>query len=301
MNKYFIPLILILSITVKSFSQNIDSLVFFDYKIIPHQYQYKGTKVEEISGIEYSGTPEKYYLLPQSDFAPHYFLCTIEEHNDQISWYLDSVINLNAKNFDGESVRFNKKDKSIYLSEELKKQSFIKKTDSSGNLKTILQSDSMQKFNRGWEGICFDTNYNNLFISLEQSYNKPITDILKFNLSTGKIDTFKYKLDVLPNDTKNDNGITEILCINDSTLIVLERDWQKSTKHTSVRVYKTEINYKTKKAVKTKCLFNFDNLYFKPDNVEGMTFNADRSKIIFVTDDNKSKHQQTQIICFTIK
>ncbi len=292
--------ILITSFTKLSLSQNIDTLIFCDYKIIPLHYQFEGTTVEEISGIDYSGTPGKYFLLPQSDFDPHYFLCTIEEHHNQISWYLDSVISLNANDFDGESIRYNKKNNKIYLTEELKTSSYLKKADSDGNIKTLLESDKRQKFNRGWEGMCFDNEYKNLFISLEQSYNKPITDILKYNLSSLKIDTFKYELDILPNDTQNDNGITEILYLNDSTLLVLERDWQKSTKHTSVRVYKTKIDYKTKKVNKVKCLVNFDNLYFKPDNIEGMTFNADRSKIIFVSDDNKSKHQQTQIICFKV-
>lgn len=283
------------------FAQNIDTLIFCDYKIVPLHYRYQNTTVEEISGIDYAGVPGKYFLLPQSKSSPHYFLCTIkEEKNNQIYWYLDSVISLNAKDCDGESIRLNQKTHKIWLTEELKTQSFLKTIDSKGNIKTILQSDDNQKRNRGWEGMAFDKDYKNIFISLEQSYNRPNTHILKFNAASGKIDTFQYKLDVLPNDTNNDNGITEILFINDFTLLVLERDWQKTTKHTSVRVYKCKINYLNKEVSKIKCLFNFDNLYFKPDNVEGMTFNADRSKIIFVTDDNKNKHQQTQIICFKI-
>ncbi len=301
MKRLFILIILTVFFTGKLFTQNIDTLIFYDYKIIPLHYKFQNTVFEEISGIDYAGIPGKYYLLPQSDFNPHYFLCTINEHKNQITWHLDSVISINAKDFDGESIRLNQKTHEIFLTEELTKQSFLKKINSDGTVKTILQSDSSQKFNRGWEGMTFDNTYENLFISLEQSYNKPITDILKYNISSGKIDTFKYKLDILPDDTRNDNGITEILYVNDTSLLILERDWQKSTKHTSVRVYNGIIDYETKKVKKTKCLFNFDNLYFKPDNVEAMTFNADRSKILFMTDDNKSKHQQTQIICFKIE
>lgn len=301
MKKPIFTLIFFLSLFSQSFSQNIDTLIFCDYKIIPHNYKFQNFVAEEISGITYAGTPGQYFLLPQSDYAPHYFLCTIKEYNNQIYWYLDSVIKINAKDFDGESIRLNQITNEVFLTEELKKQSFLKKTDATGNLKLILQSDSSQKFNRGWEGMDFDNSFKNIFISLEQYYNKPITYILKYNISSGKIDTLKYSLDELPNDTKNDNGITEILCVDDTTLIILERDWQKSTKHTAVRVYKCNIDYSKKEVLKTKCLFNFDNLYFKPDNVEGMTFNANRTKVIFVTDDNKSRHQQTQIICFKIQ
>ena len=301
MKKLFILITLTIFFSGKLFTQNIDTLIFFDYKIIPLHYQFQNTVVEEISGIDYAGTPGKYYLLPQSKSAPHYFLCTIDEYKNQISWHLDSVIKIKAKDFDGESIRLNQKTNEIFLTEELKKQSFLKKINTDGSIKTILQSDSVQKFNRGWEGMTFDNTYENLFISLEQTYNKPITDILKYNMSSGKIDTFKYTLDILPDDTRNDNGITEILYVNDTTLLILERDWQKSTKHTAVRVYKGIIDYETKKVKKTKCLYNFDNLYFNPDNVEAMTFNADRSKIMFMTDNNRNKHQQTQIICFSIK
>ena len=301
MKKTTFILILFFSLISQSFSQNIDTLIFSDYKIIPLHYKFQNTVVEEISGITYAGTPGKYFLLPQSDYNPHYFLCTIKEHNNQIYWYLDSVITINAKNFDGESIRLNKKTNEVFLTEELKKQSYLKKTNAAGNLKIVLQSDSSQKFNRGWEGMDFDSSFENIFISLEQSHNKPITHILKYNISSGKIDTLKYTLDILPHDTKNDNGITEILYVNETTLLVLERDWQKSTNHTSIRVYKCNIDYAKKDVLKTKCLVNFDNLHFKPDNVEGMTFNANHTRIIFVTDDNKSKHQQTQIICFKIQ
>jgi len=294
-----LPLLFTLFIA-QSFSQDIDTLIFCDYKIIPLHYQYKETSVEEISGIEYAGVPGKYFLLPQTDYAPHYFLCTIEEHNKQLTCFFDSIITINAKDFDGESIRLNRKTNELFLSEELKKQSLIKKIDSEGNIKTILKSDSLQKYNRGWEGMCFNPNFTDLFISAERTYDSKNTHILRYNLKSHDIDTLSYQLDLLPNDTRLDNGITEILCVNDTTLLVLERAWQKSIKHTSVRVYKVEINFTTKEAKKTKLLFNFDNLYFNTDNVEGMTFNSDRTKLLFVTDDNKNKHQETQIICFKI-
>ncbi len=301
MNKTIILFTILISLITQSFSQNIDTLIFCDYKIIPLHYRYKNTVVEEISGIDNTKIPDKYFLLPQSDSDPHYFIGTIKEFDNQIFWHLDSIIPINAKDFDGESIRLNQKTNEIFLTEELKKQSFLKKINRDNKIITILKSDSSQKYNRGWEGMDFDDDFENIFISKEQSYNRPYTNILKYNISTEKIDTFKYKLDILPDDLKNDNGITEILYVNDTTLIVLERDWQKMSKHTAVRVYKCKINYTKKEITKTKCLFNFDNLYFKADNVEAMTFNNTRTKIIFMTDDNKNKHQQTQIICFKIK
>jgi len=301
MKKIILISALFILLITQSFSQHIDTLIFCDYKIIPPHYQLKGTSVEEISGIEYAGVPGKYFLLPQTDYAPHYFLCTIQEQNNQITWYFDSIITIKAKDFDGESIRLNQKTNELFLAEELKKQSFIKKFDSKGNIKTILKSDSLQKYNRGWEGMCFNPDFTDLFISTERTYDLKNTHILKYNLKNHNIDTLLYQLDLLPDDTRLDNGITEILCVNDTTLLVLERAWQKSIKHTSVRVYKTEINYTTKEIKKSKLLFNFDNLYFNPDNVEGMTFNSDRTKLLFITDDNKNKHQQTQIICFKIQ
>ncbi len=294
-------LIILILLIIQSYSQTIDTLIFCDYRIVPNNYQFNNTVVEEISGIEYAGKDNQYYLLPQSDTLPKVFLLTIEEKNNQLNWTIDSIIKINEYAFDGESVRLNHKTNEIFLSEELKKQSFISKLTSDNKTELILVSDNRQKYNRGWEGMSFDNNFENLYISLEQSYNKPITEILKYHLKTGKIDTFSYQLDVLPNDTKNDNGITEISIFDDSTLIILERDWQKSTKHTSVRVFKGKINKQKKTVEKIKCLSNFDDLYFKVDNIEGMTFNADKSKMIFVSDNNKNKHQQTQIICFDVK
>jgi len=278
-------------------AQNTDTLIFCDYKIIPLNYRTGNTVAGEFSGIEYAGEPGKYFILPQCDSLPHYYLFDIKMRKNQICWTIDSIIYINAKSFDGESIRRNPVTGEIFLTEELKRISYLKKINKSGKPETVTASDGMQKFNRGWEGSAFSPDGKYMFISLERSRDKTATHILKYNMQTGQSDTLKYNLDLLPNDTYLDNGITEILCINDSSLLVCERAWQKSINHTSVRIYKALINTNTNKIAK-KLIFDFDNLYFNVDNVEGMTFNADRSKIIFVTDNNNNKHQQTQIICF---
>ncbi len=300
MKNMLLTLIFSLLILSKSFSQDIDTLIFCDYKTVPFGYQYKNTKIEQLSAIEYAGIPGKYFLLPQSKHDLHYFLCTIEEKNEQITWYIDSIIRIETTKFDGEAIRLNPRTNILFFTEERLKKSFLKTLNSNGEIQTLLENNLFQKFNKGWEGLTFDTTFKNLYISVEQTHKKPFTHILKYNLETKKVDTLRYRLDILPDDKTNDNGITEILYCGKNTLLVLERAWQKSVKQTSVRVYKCKINSKKKEVEKIKCIADFNDLYFKADNVEGMTFNADKSKIIFITDDNANKHQQTQIICFKL-
>ena len=86
------------------------------------------------------------------------------------------------------------------------------------------------------------------------------------------------------------------------------KSWKniKSEKRTSVRVYKAKIPNVEECSYlfeKTKLLTSFNDLPndFKLDNVEGVCLSASGKELIFVSDNNKSSRQQTQLICMKIK
>ncbi|PTH55731.1 hypothetical protein BU599_12015 [Staphylococcus arlettae] len=135
---------------------------------------------------------------------------------------------------------------------------------------------------------------------------------------------YAYPLDAIPEKPgKNkdaNNGITEILAINDHEFLALERasvqaEDNSYTNH--VKVYK----YSTENATNIKNMLSLKNHKVQPlkkqlvtslnktdlkhiDNVEGITFGKKlpngHDTLVLVADNNFNKEQQTQIIAFEV-
>ena len=160
--------------------------------------------------------------------------------------------------------------------------------------------------NSGFEGLSFNSSGTKMYVSFERpEIENNVTKIREYDLINDSYVDYKYFLDDVPQDTKKDNGITELLIVNDSTLIVVERAYLRSVGKTSVRVYEARIpgnNKNIDSIEKTQLLTRFNDLPdgYELDNIEGVCFSASGKELIFISDNNKRRTQQTQFICMKI-
>lgn len=198
----------------------------------------------------------------------------------------------------------------------------------------FTKTESGPRKNALFEGLTYADHYKTLYASLEEplyqdgpqaafEYDKALTRILKFDVATKKnIAQYAYNLGELPvkptveNDW-NVNGISEILAINNHTLLVMERAWAKGhDDHAFLKLYLVDLNdaeneidnasflKNPPKPLSKKLLFDFDTLNRHIDNFEGVTFgpklaNGHRS-LIFCVDNNFGKSQVQQFFLFEI-
>lgn len=188
--------------------------------------------------------------------------------------------------------------------------------------------------NAFFEGLSYADDYKTLYASLEeplyqdgqQSYfgfDKALTRILKFDVAKGEnVAQYAYNLDALPiNPTEksdwNLNGISEILTVNNHTLLVVERAWAKGRDdHSFVKLYLVDLNgaenvidnpsfvKNPPKPLIKKMLFDFDSLNMHIDNIEGVTFGPKlpngHDTLIFCVDNNFRKSQIQQFFLFEV-
>ncbi|WP_165953180.1 esterase-like activity of phytase family protein [Pedobacter changchengzhani] len=188
--------------------------------------------------------------------------------------------------------------------------------------------------NSVFEGLSFADNYQTLYASVEEplyqdgpksayKFDKALTRILKFDVKTKKNTAqYAYNLDAMPvqptmENSWNVNGISEILAINNHTLLVIERAWAKGyDDKTFVRLYlvnlkgaENEINNPSfitnpPQPLKKKLLFNFDTLNMHIDNIEGITFGPKlpngNNTLVFCVDNNFAKNQTQQFFLFEV-
>lgn len=124
----------------------------------------------------------------------------------------------------------------------------------------FTKGESGPRKNALFEGLSFADSYKTLYVSLEEPlyqdgrkasyhFDGALTRILKFDV-TSKRNTAQYaynlgELPVLPtvDSDWNLNGISEILAVNNHTLLVVERGWAKGNDdHTFVKLYLVDLN-----------------------------------------------------------
>ena len=188
--------------------------------------------------------------------------------------------------------------------------------------------------NAFFEGLTYADHYKTLYASLEEplyqdgkqshfGYDKALTRILKFDVKNKKNTAqYAYNLDALPiqptvESDWNINGISEILAVNDHTLMVMERAWAKGRDdHSFVKLYLVDLNQAENvidnpsfvksppKPLTKKLLFDFDTLNMHIDNIEGVTFGPKLSNghqsLIFCVDNNFGKAQIQQFFLFEV-
>lgn len=188
--------------------------------------------------------------------------------------------------------------------------------------------------NAFFEGLTYADHYKTLYASLEEplyqdgeqshfGYDKALTRILKFDVKSKRNTAqYAYNLDALPikptvESDWNINGISEILAVNDHTLMVMERAWAKGRDdHSFVKLYLVDLNQAENvmhnpsfvkfppKPLAKKLLFDFDSLKMHIDNIEGVTCGPKlpngHQSLIFCVDNNFSKTQVQQFFLFEV-
>lgn len=162
------------------------------------------------------------------------------------------------------------------------------------------------------DGPRIDTHYNGSYLRLFglDRFNKKVVGEYAYQpdkVAQGPIPSSGYRI----------NGISEILFLDSSRLLVMERSYSTGRKGCTIKIFlvsfqnatdvgqvESLVNRKDFKPVEKKLLFNLDNLGRYIDNVEGMCFgpklpNGKRS-LILVSDDNFSNIQETQLFLFEV-
>ena len=198
----------------------------------------------------------------------------------------------------------------------------------------FTKTESGPRKNALFEGLTYADDYKTLYASLEEplyqdgpqaafEYEQALTRILKFDVPTKKnVAQYAYKLGALPvkptiDNDWNVNGISEILAVNNHTLLVMERAWAKGhDDHTFLKLYLVDLNgaqneidnasfaKNPPKPLSKKLLFDFDTLNRHIDNFEGVTFGPKLANghhsLIFCVDNNFGKSQVQQFFLFEI-
>ncbi|SFD32825.1 Uncharacterized conserved protein [Chitinophaga sp. CF118] len=224
------------------------------------------------------------------------------------------------------------KDPGVY---EINKNGYFTDSFAIPSLFRMQATNAGPRRNGTFEGLGFTSDGRYLFVSLEEPRYEDgpragFTDttayirILKYDLHTRQpVAQFAYKLAPVahrpvPADKFYTNGISDILVLSDTQLLIMERSFSIGTKDCTIRLFVANLDHATDVSnihslqatkvftpVKKTPLFNFDSLHTYVDNVEGMTFgprlpNGHRS-IIFVADNNFSAEEEMQFYLFEVE
>lgn len=186
-----------------------------------------------------------------------------------------------------------------------------------------------------FEGLGFTPGGRHMYVSLEEPRYEDgpraglkdttaYVRIIKYEMPGGKPTAqYAYKLEPvahppIPDTAFRVNGISDILVLSETQLLVMERSFSTGVKNNSILVFKVNLQNATNIStvnslqkekqftpVQKALLFNFDELDTFVDNVEGMTFGPNLSNghrsLIFVVDNNFEKKEETQFYIFEVK
>lgn len=199
------------------------------------------------------------------------------------------------------------------------------------NLK-MQQQEKGPRNNGTLEGITFDKKYKTIYTNIEEplfedgnqanTSNGGFIRIYQFDAKTKKNTAqFGYKLEPIalepnPKGSFAVNGISAIQYYGKNQLLVVERSYSTGTQACTVKVFLCDLkkatnvknhlsllNQKYELASK-KLILNMDDLGIFIDNIEGLTFGPKlangNSSLIFVSDNNFSDKQKTQVLVFEL-
>ena len=203
---------------------------------------------------------------------------------------------------------------------------------------TLSENLAMQKLEKGprnngtLEGITFDKKYKNIYTNIEEPLfedgNQANTSkgglirLYQFNTKTKKNTAqFGYQLEPIasepnPKGTFAVNGVSAIQYYGKNQLLVVERSYSTGTQACTVKVFLCDLKKATNvknfnslqnqklALVSKKLILNMDDLGIFIDNIEGLTFGPNLANgnpsMIFVSDNNFSDKQKTQVLLFEL-
>ena len=182
------------------------------------------------------------------------------------------------------------------------------------------------------EGLTFDNKYKTLYANIEEPLYEDDTEasttkgglirLYQFDAKSRKNTAqFAYLLDPIANEPKPKNafavnGVSAIQYYGKNQLLVVERSYSTGKQACTIKVYLCDIskatNIKNIASLKKedfilsskKLILNMDALGIFTDNIEGLTFGPKLANgnpsLIFVSDNNFSDKQKTQILLFEV-
>ncbi|NRS90075.1 hypothetical protein HNQ02_003010 [Flavobacterium sp. 7E] len=198
---------------------------------------------------------------------------------------------------------------------------------------------NMQKEEKGprsngvLEGITFNKDYSVVYTNVEEPLYEDDTEatttkgglirIFKFDAKSRKNTAqYAYLLDPIAHEPNPHtgfavNGISSIQFYDDNHLFILERSYSVGKQACTIKLYLCDLSKATDiknidslqnqefTVAPKKLILNMDELGIFTDNIEGITFGPKlangKQSLLFVTDNNFSDKQKTQVLLFEIE
>ena len=189
--------------------------------------------------------------------------------------------------------------------------------------------------NLAFESLTITPSQNYLFTATENALvqdgpvatvsNGSLSRIVGYNVATGTpAAEYLYLTDSvaapsIPPSAFNTNGLVDLLAIDDTHFLSLERSFSTGVGNT-IKLYEVSLegaddisdisslnaaDISNIKSAQKELLFDFDKLNITLDNIEGLTFGPDlpdgRRSLIVVSDNNFSSTQFTQVLAFSVE
>ncbi|MBS1977890.1 MAG: esterase-like activity of phytase family protein [Bacteroidetes bacterium] len=350
-----IGLMLVSHVSHGQAKQTIRGLRYLQTFTIPYNTSFEKTRVGGLSGVDY--IPEdKSLIFISDDKQARFYEARLHITGTRIDslHFLNvwPMVGSRPGNADAESIRFNRQTQQLFWSDEGERKvgqpgSLINPSvhiaDLTGKetgqiiLPEILhmkQAEGGPRNNGALEGITFNKEYSELFTCLEEPLMEdgPRASLDKgpfwvrffqLGLPEGKQKAqYAYALEPVaypsaPADGFKVNGISEILYLGGSELLVIERSFSTGKQGCVIKVFKADFSKATDVKefsslgsnqsfvpMQKTLLLNMESLGVYVDNVEGVTFgpalaNGHRS-LLFVSDNNFQETQETQLLLFEV-
>lgn len=209
--------------------------------------------------------------------------------------------------------------------------SYLSSYDLPSNL-TMQKTEKGPRSNGVLEGLTFDKKFNTLYTNIEEPLyedgDKATTTagglirIYQFDVKSKKNTAqYGYLLDPIQHEPnpKNGfavNGVSSIQYYDTNQLLVVERSYSVGRQACTIKVYLCDLAQATNvkdqatlqnptiKLATKKLVLNMDDLGIFVDNIEGVTFGPKlangKQSLLFVSDNNFSDQQKSQLLLFEI-
>jgi hypothetical protein len=208
---------------------------------------------------------------------------------------------------------------------------FVNKFDLPGNLR-VQKEEQGPRNNSVLEGLTFDKNYKMLYANIEEPLYEDDTPasitkgglirLYEFDAKSRKNTAqYAYLLDPIAHEPKPKeafavNGVSAIQYYGKDQLLVVERSYSTGTQACTIKVYLCDFSkatdVKNLSSLKNQSytlasknlILNMDDLGVFIDNIEGVTFGPKlangKQSLLFVSDNNFSAKQKTQVLLFEV-